>query len=349
MMKPIIIHIYMEVLIMFTKLKTLLFDALKEIRNWVSGKGLSKIPGMVRMYDLMYDFSFRHFWPYQNIIEIQGSKMYINVNDKDLEMRKTFQAYALKRIHEESTTNLFKKVVKEGDVVVDLGANIGYFTLLAARLVGKKGKVFSFEPEPRNYNYLVKNIELNNYNNVFAIWKAVSDKNGKTKLYICPYDTGHHTINQYSGIRDYRPEETGDKQEFIEIETTTLDDFFKDEEESIDVIKMDVEGAEALVLAGMDRIIKKSKNLKMFIEFFPFLITKMGNSPEEFIRRLLEDYQYSIFVIGQEYSMKKYFLNKQLLRINSYNELMRLCKGEKDHLNLFLVRNEESARSFIKF
>ena len=252
---------------MITKLKTVLFSVLKEIRNWVSGKGLSKIPGMVRMYDLMCDFLFQHFWPYQNIIKIQGSKMYINVNDKDLEMRKTFQTYALNRIHEEATTNLFKRIIKEGDSVVDLGANIGYFTLLAAKLVGKNGKVYAFEPEPKNYNYLVKNIEFNGYHNVIPWQKAVSNRTSKTKLFICSYDSGHHTINQSNGIKDYKPEEVGAKINFIEVETTTLDDFFKDKKESVDVIKMDVEGAEMLALSGMDRIIKQNKNLKMFIDF----------------------------------------------------------------------------------
>ena len=314
-----------------TKIKIFLFSILKVIRNLVIGMGLSKIPGML----IAYDFFFRHFWPHQDIIEIQGSKMYVNVNDKDPSMRKTFQDYALNRIHEENTTKLFKQTVKEGDTVVDLGANIGYFTLLAASLVGEKGKVYAFEPEPRNYNYLAKNIELNSYNNVFAIQKAVSDKNAKTKLYICPYDTGHHTIKQYEGIRDYKPEFLTKEEKFIEIETIILDDFFKDKEQLIDVIKMDVEGAEMLALSGMDKIIKQSKNLKMFIEFFPLLIRKMGSSPEEFIRKLLEDYRFLIFVIGEDY----YARNKELLRINKVDELMALCKDEKDHLNLFIEKS----------
>ncbi len=316
---------------MMTKIKIFLFSILKVIRNLVIGMGLSKIPGML----IAYDFFFRHFWPHQDIIEIQGSKMYVNVNDKDPSMRKTFQDYALNRIHEENTTKLFKQTVKEGNIVVDLGANIGYFTLLAASLVGEKGKVYAFEPEPRNYNYLAKNIELNSYNNVFAIQKAVSDKNAKTKLYICPYDTGHHTIKQYEGIRDYKPEFLTKEEKFIEIETIILDDFFKDKEQLIDVIKMDVEGAEMLALSGMDKIIKQSKNLKMFIEFFPLLIRKMGSSPEEFIRKLLEDYRFLIFVIGEDY----YARNKELLRINKVDELMALCKDEKDHLNLFIEKS----------
>jgi len=314
-----------------TKIKIFLFNILKIIRSWVIKIGLSKIPGMF----IVYDFLFQHLWSGSNIVEIQGSKMYINVHDKSLNMRKTFQTYASNLIHEKATTDLFKKTVKRGDTFVDLGANIGYFTLLAARLVGDKGKVYAFEPEPRNYNYLIKNIGLNNYNNVSAAQKAVSDKNGKTKLYICSYDTGHHTINQYGGIEAYKPDFVDEKKDFVEIETVTLDDFLEDKGKSVDVIKMDVEGAEALALSGMDRILRENENLKMFVEFFPLLIKEMGSSPKEFVNKLLKDYRFSISIIPDDYDASK----GEFIRVNSIDELMSFCKGEKDHLNLFIERS----------
>ena len=319
---------------MISKLKFALFGLLKKIVNYITGTGISKkIPGTLTVHD----FLVRHLWPYQNVIEIQGSKMYVNVYDKDPSMRQTFQSYATCREWEQSTTKIFKKVVKEGNTVVDLGANIGYFTLLAAKLVGKKGKVYSFEPEPRNYNYLLKNIELNEYDNVFATQKAVSDETGKTKLYICPYDTGHHTINQYGGIKAHKSDFIDDKKDFVEVDTVTLDDFFKDTKQPINVIKMDVEGAEMLALSGMDRIIRESKNIKMFVEFFPLLIREMGGSPEEFIRRLLDDYQFSMFVIPDDYDAS----TKKRVRVNNADELMNLCKGEQDVVNLFLKKDRD--------
>ena len=258
--------------------------------------------------------------------------MILNVNDESYTMRKTFEAYAVRNIHEKATTELFKKTVKEGNTVVDLGANIGYFTLLAAKIVGEKGKVFAFEPEPKNYSYLKKNIEINNYRNVTAFQKAVSDKNGKAKLYICDYDSGHHTINQSRGLEAYsRGREI--KIEEMNIETTRLDDFFKGKEELIDVIKMDVEGAEALALLGMDKILRKNKKLKMFVEFFPLLIKSMGNSPEEFIQKLLKDYQFSIYVIPEDYDSFK----GEMRKIGNVKEVMNLCQGE-NHINLLLKK-----------
>jgi len=265
----------------------------------------------------------------EDIYDVQGSKMYLNTQEPNLVLLETFQAYIQNRFHERATTELFKKTVQEGNTVIDLGANLGYFSLLAANIMGASGKIYSFEPESNNYKYLLKNIELNNYN-ITATQKAVADKNGKAKFYICPYDSGHHTLNQYEGISSYRSVPLYSKEEFIEIDTIKLDDFLS---ERVDVIKMDVEGSEMLALMGMDKIIKRSENLKMFIEFFPLLIKKMGNSPKEFIDRLL-DYHFSIFIVPNDYGV----VNVELLQVHSFEELMKSCPHEKSHLNLFLKK-----------
>jgi len=311
-------------------MKSFLFRIFKKTLPLFARLGLTKDTPFVSQ---VYNFLYKCFWPYKEIVEVQGSRMYINRKEESLVMRKTLEIYAKNRIHEKATTEIFKKVVKERDIVIDAGANIGYFTLLAARLVGPTGKVFAFEPEPKNYYYLEKNIKLNNYNHVLIFQKAVSDRNGKTKLYICDYDTGHHTINKYDGIKNYS-KGRATKEKSIEIETITLDDFLKGRVNKIDVIKMDVEGAEALALAGMDRILKTNENLKMFIEFFPLLIEKMGNSPREFVRKLLEDYKFSIYVIPDDYNAMK----GKMVKINSVSELINLCEGEEDHINLFLEK-----------
>jgi len=322
------------------ELKAILFVVFKKIYNYlIKIDTIKKIPGIYTVYN----FLFGVIWPHKNIIEIRGSKMYVNIWDKDPLMRKTFQSYALAfgEGWEASTSAIFERVVKEGDIIVDLGANIGYFTLLAAKIVGGKGRVYSFEPEPRNYNYLLKNIELNDYKNVVPVQKAVADKVGKTRLYICPYDSGHHTINQYQGIKKYKPDVSINEKDFVEVEMITLDDFFGDKDQSINVIKMDIEGAEMLAFLGMARIIKKNKNLKIFMEFFPLLIREMGSSPEEFIKRILEDYHFSMYIIGGDYSMREYASNKKYLKIDKVDKLMNFCKGEKDHVNLFLEKGEK--------
>ncbi|OHA70172.1 MAG: hypothetical protein A3F15_00330 [Candidatus Wildermuthbacteria bacterium RIFCSPHIGHO2_12_FULL_40_12] len=281
----------------------------------------------------MFNFFHRAFWPYQKIIEVQGSKMFMNPNENSYNMRRTLEDYASNLVHEKATTDLFKKTVKNGDVVVDLGANIGYFSLLASRLTGSQGKVFSFEPEPKNYNYLKKNIELNNYNHAQPFQKAVSDKNGTTKLFICDYDTGHHTINKQDGIQAYSRGRIV-KERSIDIETVALDNFLKERTNRVDVIKMDVEGAEMLALSGMDRVLKDNKDIKMIVEFFPLLIEKMGSDPKEFIRRLIQDYGFSIYIIPEDYAA----LTSDMKKLNSIQDVMSYRKNEEDHINLFLQR-----------
>jgi len=309
-------------------MKQLLFKALKSIASLLPKVGINRETlGAARVYDFFYKI----FWPYGKVIEIQGSKMFINIKDESHALRETFEGYVNNLIHEKATTDLFKRIVKKGDVVVDLGANIGYFTLLAAGIVGPSGKVFSFEPEPKNFSYLKKNIEINNYVWAKPFQKAVSDKDGKIKLYVCDYDTGHHTINRFGGIKDYSRGRLVEEKP-IEIGSITLDSFFQGKEDSLDVIKMDIEGAEALALAGMDNILKKSKKIKMFIEFFPLLIKEMGSSPEEFIDKLLEDYGFSVFAVPDDYNSSGH----ELLRLNGAKDAMELCRGRDDHINLFL-------------
>ena len=310
--------------------KTFLFNLLEKIVSFSSRIGInSKTPGALKVYN----FLFQQSWPYGEIIEVQGSKMYVGLRDAPYRMRKTFEVYAQNRIHESATTELFKKYVAKGNTVVDLGANIGYFTLLAAKLAGSNGKVYAFEPEPENYRYLSKNIKINNYSHVQAFQQAVSNLCGQIKLYVCDYDTGHHTIKQKEGLEAYSRGRKI-KEKSIDIKTITLDSFFKGKDDNVDIIKMDVEGAEALALEGMDAVLRKNKGLKMFVEFFPLLIEKMGNDPREFIRKLMQDYGFSIYIIPDDYDAS----TSDMKKLNDVEEVMSYRKKEEDHVNLFLVR-----------
>ncbi len=301
---------------MVFELKSVLFSAFQRACKLIEGTGISKIPGVWAVYR----FFFRHLWTNKSVIEVQGSQMYVNLDEFPESYREAFRGYITTN-WEKLTTERFKEVVKEGDVVLDLGANMGYFTLLAARLVGKEGKVYAFEPQPTNYSLLVKNIELNGYDNVVPLQKAVSNTSGLIKLFISDEDIGNSTIFQYGGDR-----------ESVEVEAVTLDDFFKDKEHRVDVIKMDVEGAEMAALLGMDRIIRENRNLKIFSEFYPSLMRAAGYAPEDFPHKLIDDYHFSIQPIDRLPGRKT-----KHPRINSVDELMNLFK-EVDVVNLFMER-----------
>ena len=306
--------------------RSILFSAFEKTCQAFLRTGINRIPGARALYYFLNELLW--LWPTKSVMEIEGSKMYVNPRVKG-PMRTAFRGYVRSRGTEKLTTQVFKQVVKEGYTVVDIGANIGYFTLLAARLVGEDGKVYAFEPEPRNYDIVLKNIALNGYENVVPVQKAVSNVGGTVRLYLSSKDIGAHTIRQHHDKEQFDEKESG---EFVEVESVTLDVFFENKKHSLDVIKMDCEGSEMAVLLGMDRIIRDNKNLKMFIEFYPSAIKEMGYSPKEFIGKLL-DYGFSITAIDELRAP-----TNQYLKINNVDELMSLCEDEEKIVNLFLER-----------
>jgi len=178
--------------------------------------------------------------------------------------------------YEPFETELVKKEVRKSYTVLDLGANIGYYTLIFARLVGNGGNVFAFEPDESNAALLEKNVETNGYRNVRIVKKAVSDKTEKIRLYLSEDNFGDHRIY-----------DSGDGRKSVETETIRLDDFFKNSYGKIDFIKMDIQGAEGGALIGMCGLLKESKNIKILSEFWPFGLKQFGTEPEDYLERLV--------------------------------------------------------------
>ncbi|HIN40787.1 MAG TPA: FkbM family methyltransferase [Flavobacteriales bacterium] len=144
--------------------------------------------------------------------------------------------------------SVFCEVIKEGDVVYDLGTNFGLHTMLFSRLVGESGKVYSFEPLVKNIKLINNNLQLNNIQNVTPVNCAVTNYKGSTKFNLGVHD-GQGSMQ---GIGS----ESG---ETIEVETTTLDDFIGTGNSMPDVIKIDIEGEESNALIGFKESIGKCK------------------------------------------------------------------------------------------
>ena len=145
------------------KRKILLFTY-RTIRKIFAGKGLKKYSFIQSVNSIFKDKLFVNF------IEIDGNKMYLGVKGGDSLELSSMGSY------EPFETEIIKKNIKEGDHVVDLGASVGYYTLLMAKWVGETGKVYSFEANPEKFSILEKNVQLNNYQNVTLIHKMVSNK-----------------------------------------------------------------------------------------------------------------------------------------------------------------------------
>jgi len=204
------------------------------------------------------------------LIKVQNNKMYIDL--KDEEVSQSLLRYG---VYGKLETKLVENLVKKRMTVLDIGANIGYYTLIAAKKVGRGGKVFAFEPEPSNYDLLCKNIKINKLHNVVPIPKAVSDSANITKLYLSPVNRAEHSFCKYRGT----------SATFVNVETIVLDDFLKDK---IDFIKMDIEGAEMEALKGMQNIIRNNKKLILITEFWPAGIEMRGFMPRRFLKTLLK-------------------------------------------------------------
>ena len=178
--------------------------------------------------------------------------------------------------YEEETTRLLKRILGPGMTFLDVGAHVGYYTLLAARQVGPTGRVFCFEPEPSNYDLLVGNIQLNGYANIQPINKAVSNRVGFTTLFLTGLDNGRH-----STYRHQLPESGS-----VEVETTTVDAFFESKGwPHVDLVKIDVEGAEMDVLDGMNQLLQKSECPNLIVEFNPYLLRSAGSDLLHFLDR----------------------------------------------------------------
>jgi len=144
-----------------------------------------------------------------------------------------------------------------GHSVIDVGAHIGYYSLMAAhrlRQIGA-GLVFAFEPHPINFADLQRNQQLNNMSNLILIQKAAADQTTQMRLFSSPL-SGAHSLRQFPFHNDS-----------YEIECTTLDDFMDTHKEAkIGLIKLDVEGAELPALRGAQRLIERDKPYIMYEE-----------------------------------------------------------------------------------
>lgn len=178
-------------------------------------------------------------------------------------------------------TRMFKSMIKPGMTILNLGANVGYYTLVSAKLVGPTGRVFAFEPFPEAFNLLERNIDRNGFSNVTLVNKAVSDSIGIVKLYLRDSNPLANSLGE--GRTD-----SGS----IEVPTTTLDILFGGTK--VDVIRMNIEGSEPLALKGMEELLRHNPNLKMLVEFDPTALEGLGYSPKEYIDSLLKYFNLQV-------------------------------------------------------
>lgn len=194
--------------------------------------------------------------------EILGSKMWLRTDDPGI------SADLLKKgVREPAVTEILHREIRPGDAVIDIGANIGYYALLEARLVGSEGTVYAIEPVPENYELLCKNIELNGYTNIKPYLLAIGDRNGTETLHLTKQSNCGVILGDIPrSARFKRRMEAIGTGATIDVEIISLDEFVEREGIDPDFIRMDVEGYEIAIIEGMKKILSESRNLRIEME-----------------------------------------------------------------------------------
>lgn len=173
-----------------------------------------------------------------------------------------------------------------------------------------------------NYKLLVRNIELNGYTNVIAVNKAVSNECGIAELFLDRVSSSTHSLSQ---------DNTFEKAVSIEVETVTLDEFFKDEK--VDIIKLDAQGAEGLILDGAENILKQDE-LKIMMEFWPEGLSHLGTEPSALLHKL-QEMGFKIKVINET---TRYLLPAQVLELIDLRKKEAGRTGLLSFINLLLEK-----------
>lgn len=190
------------------------------------------------------------------------------------------------KLHEPITTKMLLDTLKKDYVFVDIGANLGYFTVMAGKFL-TEGKVYSFDVDNKVVKLLKKNIRLNNLKNVQAYNYGVSDKKGLVKILKMKLPDPRTSFQK-----------TLDKdKKYLSVKTISLDGFFKNKKAKPNVIKIDVEGAELLVLKGMKSLLENEK-LVLLMEIHGNKLSKFNTDSREIISFLI-DRGYDVYEVGK--------------------------------------------------
>lgn len=257
----------------------------------------------------------------QSIIDAIRKKTIVSVPVNNLNLlvdtRDTGVGYILYRRgeYEPAETQWLQRTVRPGMTVIDIGAHVGYFTTLIARLVGPTGRVIAFEPDPYNFWLLSRNIRRNQLQNVHLVRQALGAERGKAQLYRSPINHGDHRL-----IPDH------EHGRAISVSVTTLDDARAVISGlAVDVIKMDVQGYEPFVMAGATQTINHSRDLKIMTEFWPYGLEQSGSSAPRYFDDVIK-LGFNAAVLD----------SKAVIPINSWPELQqRISNLDAHHPQVF--------------
>ena len=169
-----------------------------------------------------------------------------------------------RRTWEPAVTQWLLEGLRSGDTFVDVGAHVGYFTLIAAKIVGEEGRVFAFEPDPGNFAILRRNVELNGFRNVVLENRAAAARAETCRLYLSVKNTGDHRLAPADEPRSS-----------VGVSAVRLDTVLKGIGR-VDFLKVDTQGAEVAVLTGARHLLRTNAGLRLVVEFWPYGLDRFG-------------------------------------------------------------------------
>jgi FkbM family methyltransferase len=231
-----------------------------------------------------------------------------NINGYTLRMPTRYFKYFPEDYEKENFT--FLATCKKGDVVLDIGAHIGMFAVIASQITGKGGKVYAFEPAPGTFDLLKKTIAINAADNVITpLPQAVGAAVGKTTFFVS--DSEADNGNSMVSYKEDR------KLNGIDIDITTVDTVVKEKNlAKVNFIKIDVEGVEYDTLRGATETLKNLRPL-CIVSIHPEPIAAKGDKLED-IYDLMKDLNYKITLDGKEMSRDEFLANKEQIDLHIY-------------------------------
>jgi FkbM family methyltransferase len=201
------------------------------------------------------------------LVDVAGQPLFIHAATEYVE-EYVWNAY------EPYTVELFKNSIKPGAVVLDIGANIGYFSLVACRRVGPDGIVYAFEPAPENFGLLARNVDTFGTSNIIPVKRAVAERRKTLSFWLA----------ENNELNSFFQHPHGPVKETIMVDCVAIDEYL--EGRQVQVIKMDIEGYEPWALEGMRETISKSDDIVLFTELHPPCLEVAGFTAADYVMAL---------------------------------------------------------------
>lgn len=277
--------------------------------------------GLLKVYRLFHNppgeylFHLRYRYFDELHVELNGSRLNFFTGDP-IARRWFFPRYRDGSVHEPPVTRKIREELREDDTFFDIGANLGFFTVLG-QVTCTEGRIHSFELDPELIGLIKKSVELNEGGEVVINGLAVTNESGDLAKFAAVQSGNKSTNSIFSD------------EGSVQIPTFSIDDYCKNSEVSPEVVKIDVEGAERLVLEGMEKTITRPTLRSIFLEVHPGLIPNSVEDTLGYMSNLLTENDFELYAFSDRRD-KEIKAEEGLVSLESLSDLeqngMVLCK-----------------------